>query len=57
MDQKLNAFHWRETPPTVNFKGKSERQVLLDATRENTPFNIPKTVPIEVRRKKLLANI
>lgn len=42
-----NAFQWREQPSQIDWKGKTERQIKLDATRTNREASLCAFVPPE----------
>lgn len=53
----LSAFNWREQPAQIDWKGKTERQVQLDATRQNREATLCAFIPPEHAQKIRKARI
>lgn len=52
-----NPFDWRNQPAQINWTGKTERQILLDATRVNKEATLCVFVPPEKAQKIRKASI
>lgn len=51
------AFHWREQPTQINWRGKTVRQIQLDATRSNREAALCTFVPPEKAQRMRKASI